>query len=128
MKTIISFCIVILFSATAFAQQIEYDKLCGKLKQCALKEISNTGEIPPGTEQIIEQMFDSQCASMLSSYTQKFDDANLNGQASACADSIYELSCDELMASQGEPTTEACKDFEKAAEEAGIDLRNIDQG
>lgn len=126
MKTLVVFLATVLFSSIVNAESFDYEKMCEKVKSCALAEISKTSEVPPGMEDVFAQMFDAQCASMLTAYTQKFDDANINKQADACASSIYDMSCDELMASQGDPTTPACKDFEKAAEDAGIDLKNID--
>ena len=127
MKTLMTLSFALLLSTSVYAEDFDYEKMCGKIKHCALEEISKSSEVPPGMEQVFEQMFDAQCASMLSAYTQKFEDANLNDQANACASSIYDQSCDELMAAKGEPNTQAGKDFEKAADEAGIDLKNIDQ-
>ncbi len=126
MKKGIALLLTSLFISAANAEEVQYERLCGKIKQCALDEARKQSEIPPQMEQMIEAMFDSQCKVMLEGYTQTFEDAGLTNKAVACSDSILEMSCDELMAQQGEPNTPACKDFKEAADEAGIDLENID--
>ena len=120
MKTLLGLSLVLLFCANAHA--FDYDKMCTKVKSCALEEIKKTTEVPEGMEQVFEQLFDAQCATILTAYTQKFEDANIEAQANACADTILEMSCEDLVASKGEQPSQVCKDFEAAAKEAGIDL------
>jgi len=109
---------------TANADGIEYGKMCSKIKQCAMAEAKKEANFPPEMEKMFEAMFDAQCEVMLKSYTQTFEDAGLTSKAKACSDSVLEQSCEELVASEGEPNTAECKDFEKAAEAAGLDLNN----
>jgi len=127
MKKLIGLSAAALFlvSLSASAEDFDYDKLCTKVKQCAFEEIKKTTEVPEGMEQVFEQMFDSQCATMISAYNQKFESADLSSQANACAETVYDMSCEEMLALKGEPNTQACIDFKEAADEAGIDLENI---
>ena len=108
------FCLlfVILFSVSAHADSVDYDKVCAKLKQCALEEYDNSGA-PPEMKDMLIGMIDSQCSAMMSSYSTTLDQHGLVDEANACVKSMYELSCSDLMGQEGEPETPECKEFEK---------------
>ena len=95
------------------------EKMCSKIKECVLSQAGGD-EIPEQMKAIFIQTVDSQCAAMASRYADKYEAAGVQGKANACVDSIVEQSCEKLMSNNGEPDTQDCKDFEKAANEAGI--------
>lgn len=104
---------------SAQADSIDYDKVCAKLKQCALEEYDNSGA-PPEMKEMLIGMIDSQCAVMMSSYSTTLDQHGLVDEANACVKSMYNLSCSDLMGQDGQPETEECKEFEKKADAAGV--------
>jgi len=97
------------------------EKMCAKVKECALSDAAGN-QVPEEMRAVIVQMIDSQCATMASRYNAKFKEAGLQDKSNACVDSIVKQSCDEIIATNGAPTTKACKDFEQAANDAGIDI------
>jgi len=102
MKSLIFFLITVAFSIGANASE-RNEALCSKVKECVLSEAF------PGE--------------MLKRYDAEFKENGLQDQSNACVDSIIEQPCSELMASKGEATTQSCKDFETAAEAAGVELK-----
>jgi len=82
------------------------EKMCEKIRECALGEIA--------ANQVPEQMKD------LVLHMIKFAEAGLRDKAEACVDSIVVQECGELLATKGRPNTQACVDFEQAANDAGF--------
>ncbi len=126
MKTLITLILTLLTLNNANADMdAKLDQMCDKVKQCSLEEMGS--DVPPGMEQIMQGMFDSMCKSILSSYAygesyQEVIQAGLEDKANACTDSFLQASCNTIMESQGENFSPECEEFERAAEEAGIDI------
>ena len=114
----------VLFMNVAHADMTEKtDQLCEKMKTCAVEQMG--ADQPPGIVEMMKGMFDSMCASMIEPYATTFTEEGLEDKAEACMDSILETSCEVLMASQGDAhESPECKEFEAAADEAGVDLGN----
>lgn len=102
------------------------DELCAKMKTCALGEVKKQG-LPAGMEQMMVGMMEGMCTAWVQPYSSAIGQAGLEDKAEACVESVVSQSCDSLMAqSQDGPfTSAACKEFEAAADEAGVDLKNI---
>ncbi|MBX2847392.1 MAG: hypothetical protein KTR16_03675 [Acidiferrobacterales bacterium] len=98
------------------------DQLCSKMKQCTL-ETQGMADQPPEILAMMDSMFDGMCKQMLQPYTNTIGEAGLEDKAEACMDSFLDQSCDVIMANQRETyESPECKEFEKAADEAGVDL------
>jgi len=121
MKSLIFFLITVAFSIGANASE-RNEALCSKVKECVLSE-AFPGEVSDELQAFVIQTVDAQCATMLKRYDAEFKENGLQDQSNACVDSIIEQPCSELMASKGEATTQSCKDFETAAEAAGVELK-----
>ena len=122
MKRILITITALLFMNTAHADlKDKTDQLCEKMKTCAVEEMG--GEQPPGIIEMMKGMFDSMCASMIQPYATTFTEEGLEDKAEACLDTIIETSCEVLMDAQGKThDSPECKEFEAAADEAGVDL------
>lgn len=113
-----------LYTATAHASLDEsMEELCGKMKTCSLEEIKKQN-LGAEMEQMMVGMFDAMCKTWISPYAQTLGQAGLEDKAEACIDSVVSESCESLMAQQGSFNSEECQEFEKAADEAGVDLKN----
>jgi len=121
MKSLTLFIIVMAVSINAVNASERTEKMCAKIKECALSDAAGQ-YIPEQMKAIVIQMIDTQCETMADRYNAKFEEAGLQDKSNACVDSIVDQSCDDLIATQGTPNTAACKDFEKAANEAGVEL------
>lgn len=98
------------------------DRMCEKIKQCSFQAVDDQG-LPPEMKEMITAMMDEQCATMTQNYRVKsVEEAGLADQAEKCVDSIVAISCKEMMESQGSFETPACKEYEAAADKAGIKL------
>ncbi|MBL4672299.1 MAG: hypothetical protein JKX81_08550 [Arenicella sp.] len=97
------------------------EKMCAKIKECALSQAAGN-QIPEQLKDIIIQMVDSQCGTMANRYDASFAEAGLQELSNACVDSIVEQSCGDLLVIKGTPNTKACKEFETVANEAGVEL------
>lgn len=98
------------------------DQMCGKIKECALEDM---GDLTPEMKQMMIGMVDGMCKPMLASYKQVIGDAGLEKKASACIDSMANQSCDAMKNQNQENMSEECKEFDAAAEKAGIKLDKI---
>lgn len=96
--------------------------LCNKIKKCTLEQLSQQ-ELPEQMRQMVEEMVNSQCDAMSQQYEGAIADADLADKAHACVASITNKSCDELIKTGQNFNSPACTEFEKAAEEAGIEYQ-----
>ena len=106
-------------STTAASEHSE--QICSKIRQCVLSDAVEGG-ISDQMKDIVEQMIDSQCATMAARYDRQFEEAGLQQKSHACVDSFVDQGCEEVVATRGTPDTQACNDFEQAASDAGIEL------
>jgi len=82
-----------LFSVTANAQQSEMtDKMCAKVKTCAVEQMGT--DVPPEMIDMMQGMFDGMCQTMLAEQYTEIDNAGLEDEANACAESFIATSCD----------------------------------
>ena len=117
----------LIFSGSAMADlNGSMDELCEKMKTCALGEVKKQG-LPEGMEQMMVGMFEGMCAAWVKPYASTIGQAGLEDKAEACVESVVSQSCDALMtqSENGPFTSDECKEFEAAADEAGVDLENI---
>jgi hypothetical protein len=122
MKTLLVIAATLFFSSIVNAQMDEkLEQMCGKIKQCSLEQ-AGADDMPPEVQQMMLQMFDGMCKSMLQPYYNSVGEAGLEKKAEACMDTFLNQSCATLMANQGEYTSPECEDFKAAADEAGIDV------
>lgn len=95
------------------------EKMCEKIRECALGEIA-ANQVPEQMKDLVLHMINNQCDTMAARYDAQFAEAGLRDKAEACVDSIVVQECGELLATKGRPNTEACVDFEQAANDAGF--------
>jgi hypothetical protein len=88
--------------------------LCDKMKQCARENMAGQS-IPPEMHDMVERMLDESCAKLGQSYGVAVQGHELYRPAVTCMNSLQSLSCAEIQ-DQGQYSTQACKDFEKASE------------
>jgi hypothetical protein len=113
--------LLILNGLNAVSASEHTEKMCNKIKECGLSQAASS-QIPEQMRGIIIKMIDSQCATMVSHYDSKFEQAGLQDLSNACVDSIVDQNCEDLLASRGTPNTKACKDFEAVANDTGVEL------
>ena len=99
------------------------DDMCDKVKTCSIKEIKGQG-LSDDMVTMMSAMFDGMCKSWMNPYANAMGEAGLEEKAEACIDSVVSASCETLMQSEGEFSTDECEAFEKA-DEAGVDLDNV---
>ena len=95
------------------------EKMCEKIRECALGEIA-ANQVPEQMKDLVLHMINNQCDTMAARYDAQFAEAGLRDKAEACVDSIVVQECGELLATKGRPNTQACVDFEQAANDAGF--------
>ncbi|WP_371194017.1 hypothetical protein [Glaciecola sp. SC05] len=104
-----------LFSVSSNADPLKdaADKLCNKMKQCIVEEISAEDDLDEQTKQIATSMANSMCESLY-----QFDFVKEHGDLYdgmlACYNSVSEQKCADLM--DGFETPE-CEAFEQIAEQ-----------
>lgn len=98
------------------------EKMCEKIRECALGEVA-ANQVPEQMKDLVLHMINSQCDAMAARYDAQFAEAGLRDKAEACVDSIVVQECGELLATKGRPNTEACVDFEQAANDAGFETQ-----
>lgn len=112
----------LLFSSITHADMTDkLDLMCGKIKQCSL-ENAGAQDMPPEMQEMMLQMFDGMCKTILQPYYNSVNTAGLEDKANACMDTFLDESCETLMANQGEYTSPECEEFKEAADEAGVDV------
>lgn len=94
--------------------------MCQKFKTCSIAELEKQNLSADSIATLVES-FDSMCQSWVKPYSQTLGQAGLESKAVACIDSMVARSCDDLMGAQGKFSSPACDQFQKAAENAGID-------
>jgi len=97
------------------------DELCVKIKTCSLQEIENQG-VPEEMQAAMVGLFDGMCATWMKPYADTIGQAGLENKAKGCIDSVVAESCESLLAQQGKFISPECKEFEEAADAAGVDL------
>ena len=108
------------------AVDIDYvDQLCDRVKQCRLGTLV-APDLAPFMQDFIVQTVNAQCVTIASNYKAKILEADLEDEAKTCVHSLENQSCDEMLASDGEASTEECNDFLLLAESSGIDFSNIE--
>lgn len=95
------------------------EKVCEKIRECALGEIA-ANQVPEQMKDLVMHMINSQCDTIAARYDEQFAEAGLRDKAEVCVDSIVVQECSDLLATKGRPNTQACIDFEQAANDAGI--------
>ena len=100
------------------------DDMCDKIKTCSIEEIKGQG-LSDDMVTMMSAMFGGMCKVWMKPYANAMGEAGLEEKAEACIDSVVSASCENLMQSEGEFRTDECEAFEKAADEAGVDLENV---
>jgi len=108
------------FAGTAQAENISNSsqRVCQKIKSCGVAQLEEQG-LQPEMVEMMKGMFDGMCESMVAPYIGRANDAGLEDKGIACLDAIETMSCEQLMSGAGNET-EACKELEQAADEAGL--------
>ena len=121
MKLLFTIFILSTFSYASNASDMSEasNTICQKVKTCGTAQLESQG-LPPEMVVMMKSMFDGMCETMIAPYITQTTDAGLEKKAIACLDTINTMSCEDLMKGQGNETQE-CKEFEKAADEAGIE-------
>lgn len=104
------------------AEEVKGQQICDKIKTCVFETLGDQA----GSEQIkamLMNQLDTQCAATFAGKQDEIKEAGLVDEANACADAMLAMSCNDLMTPNGARTTEACTEFEEAAEEAGLELK-----
>lgn len=88
-------------------------KVCNTIKSCALAEVQQSDDLTPEMQAMMVNMADRLCQTMV--FTDNVADHHeLAEPATACLQSISNLSCDALM--DGEVKTPACDHYEQLVE------------
>ena len=89
------------------------DRLCQKQKACVMQQTAGE-QMEPQMRQMMEQMVDGMCASLRQGFVSAGEyNHPLHGAATACMDSLAQLSCS--MLENGEVETPACQEYERQA-------------
>ena len=125
MKNLLIF-ISLLFVANTASAELDsaMDDMCEKMKSCSAAEIKRQG-LSEDMVTMMTAMFDGMCKTWMNPYATALGNAGLEDKAEACIDSVVAVSCEDLMQSEGNFKSEECEAFEKAADEAGVDLENV---
>jgi hypothetical protein len=100
------------------------DKMCEKVKGCVLNSPEMKG-VPDQLKAAMTGMFDNLCVTKLAPYVDMAKEKGLEKESKACADSFLATSCEDLMANEGEFVSQECEDAQKAAEQAGVDVKAL---
>lgn len=121
MKSTLIFLVVLFSFSTSYASDMSEasSTICQKVKTCGTSQLESQG-LPPEMVVMMKSMFDGMCETMIAPYITQTTDAGLEKKAIACLDTIKAMSCEDLMQGEGNDTEE-CKEFERAADEAGIE-------
>ena len=96
--------------------------LCDKIQTCVLDQVE-TQELPPQVRDLlVNGIFEQQCSLALQKYETNIADSGLEDEAQSCVGSLLNQDCEAIMASAKGNQTEECRSFEKAADEANVDL------
>lgn len=117
----ILFVLMMMTSSFAFSDDLQSktDKLCDKVKTCSLEQMGQQ-DLPEEMKAMMMAMFESTCSVYVKPYIAAVDDAGLAKKADKCMDSFIDKDCSEIMSGQDGVETPECKEYEAAAEEAGI--------
>ena len=96
--------------------------LCDKIEACVLEQVESQNLPPQVKELLANGIFDKQCTQALQKYETNVADSGLENEAQACVGSLLEQDCAALIESANGNQSEECTAFEKAANEAGVDL------
>lgn len=107
--------------AAPIQADIKVTEMCDKMKSCVMESVSSQ-QIPEEMMKGIVDQVTQQCLTEFAKKSAELIEAGLEDKANACADSMIEMSCTDLMQQNDDNKTEACAEFEKDAKEAGIDL------
>ena len=123
--------ITALFVGNLFAMNVanaELDRamqeMCAKMKICSTAEINRQG-LPEELVTMVTAMFDGMCKTWMKPYANTLGKAGLEDKAEACIDSMVAVSCEVIMESEGSFQSKECVEFERAADESGVDLENL---
>ncbi len=119
---------ILAFLAVSPAQadlETKMQGMCDKMKTCSLDELKKQQDVPPEMKAMMEGMFNNMCVQWMQPYTVAMGEAGLSKKAEACIDTVLNESCERLMQTEGKFESAACKEFEQAADKAGVDLDNI---
>ena len=109
----------LIFAAGAAAQTEELVEaataLCEKVKTCSMAQVPKE-DLTPEMRQMMEPMLENMCSAMRSGVQDVPTGHGLYKPALACMRSMAALSC-EQMQDQQQVQTDACKEYEKLAEE-----------
>ena len=125
MKYLMIFTSLLLATNTASADLDQaMDDMCKKMKACSTAEIKRQG-LSEDMQLMMTAMFDGMCKTWMTPYANALGNAGLESKAQACIDSVVAVSCEALMQSEGNFTSEECEAFEKAIDKSGVDLENV---
>ena len=103
------------------------NEMCAKVKTCSVAEITRQG-LPEDMVTMMTAMFDGMCKTWMEPYGNALGKAGLEDKAQACIDSMVAVRCETLMESEGSFQSKECEEFERAADESGVDLENLSEG
>lgn len=93
--------------ANEFADAV--DKMCEKMKSCALQQLEQKKGVDPQMKAMVTQMTDQMCASMRQQYNPGAETHPLYEPALRCMQSMAEMDCAMLEKSS---KTKACEEME----------------
>lgn len=93
-----------------------YDGLCQKIKQCAFTRMQEEQNITEEMRSMVEGMLSTMCENVMKFTESEVDQYHeLVGPATACMESMTDLSCGQILEEQTK--TEECAEFEAASKE-----------
>lgn len=99
-------------SADSFSEASE--KLCEKIKFCALKSLEQK-DLSPQMKQMMAPMMENMCASIQQNYNAALENHKLYEPATRCMESMQGLTCGDLQQADG-PITPECEAYQKLVE------------
>lgn len=108
----------VLFSAPASASdyQESYDRLCNKMKSCAMSQMEDAEGMSEDMKAMVMNSLNSMCKSIEVGFGTALVYQDLLSSAAQCMDSMAEQSCESLQGSNGDKTPQ-CVEFRQKAEE-----------
>lgn len=105
----------IIVPAYASDYQDSYDRLCNKMKSCAMSQMEDAEGMTEDMKAMVMNSLNSMCKSIEVGFGTALVYQDLLSSAAQCMDSMAEQSCESLQGSNGDKTPQ-CLEFRQKAE------------
>lgn len=105
----------IIVPAYASDYQDSYDRLCNKMKSCAMSQMEDAEGMTEDMKAMVMNSLNSMCKSIEVGFGTALVYQDLLSSAAQCMDSMAEQSCESLQGSDGDKTPQ-CLEFRQKTE------------